>query len=673
MNYVARALGRLKLSRQILLIAAPVGLAFGLLFINYFQTANGLIQASKDELIGAQNLPLQTQLMDLIQTHRTATALALSGDVAARQSLGAIEQSVQNGLTDLKTKLPSEWTKTQAAIAQMDADWKTLQSKNLVQTQKENFRAHHLMLNAIIHSIRLAADESQLTLDPEVAGYYLMSPANFSLPLMQVQLATIQGLQTASLSTPEESAQALGEAQALLDNNQLLASDVAESLKKVQEAGTDVPNPLSEQAKNLVTRITEARHLLEQTNANPQAFKDPKVIGAINDCLANVQATQTQIITVLDQALANRIEQMTRDLTLKCLEALAVLTVAVALGVLVFRQITRHVNLLRHQAQALAEGNLTAVELVQSQDELGLISQSVEAVRIQQNQILRQIREASNQLGQSTETLSVATEQVKAGACAQSDSAASVASSVEELSVSVGQVADYANQAFQMAQNTGTASNTGQAKMRGTQNAIERIAESSEELAASIDSLGQRSDGISSIIQTIQAIAEQTNLLALNAAIEAARAGEQGRGFAVVADEVRQLSEKTARSTESISELVTGIQKETRKAVENVQGWKEKISQGIDDSKGANGSMVQIREHSEITERAVQEINDALSEQTAASNAIAQKIEKIAQMTEESATAARQVFEVSHEVHQTSKALQGLLSRFKLDDATAAG
>ncbi|HEX5485004.1 MAG TPA: methyl-accepting chemotaxis protein [Limnobacter sp.] len=673
MNPIIRALGTLKLTHQFLLIAAPVTVAFALLFFNYYQTDNALIQASKDELVGAQNLPLQTQLMENIQRHMGLTALTLAGDDQFKAQLGSLEKTIQSELEHIKSQLPPAWIKTHASLAEVRSDWAALQSKNLTLKPTQNFRAHSSLLSKMIRSIRLAADESQLTLDPDVAGYYLMSPVNFSLPMMHAQLSTIQSALASMVANGSISGNSIGQSQAMLDANAVLARDVVDSLKKVTETGTQVPEKALAMADKLVKNTADIQTLINKIVDSPLMFTGAKVYKTIDPWLSDQTTTQNQINALLINNLQDRIARMQNDEILKSGEALFALLLATLTGIWVFRRIGVHVQCLKQQASELSKGNLTPVKQVTTQDELGQISESIETIRKQQNQIMLKIRQASEQLGMSTETLGSATEQVSAGASAQADSAASVASSVEELSVSVSQVAEYANQAFEMAKNTGEASNSGQIKMQCTQEAIAKIADSSSELAIRIDNLGQRSNGISSIVQTIQAIAEQTNLLALNAAIEAARAGEHGKGFAVVADEVRKLSEKTAQSTESISELVTGIQQEALKAVDSVQGWKDKIRQSLEDSAKASEGMQQIQEHSQVTERAVQEINEALSEQTSASTMIAQKVEKIAQMTEESSSAAQQVSAVSQEVRHTARDLQELLARFSLDKSAELG
>lgn len=272
----------------------------------------------------------------------------------------------------------------------------------------------------------------------------------------------------------------------------------------------------------------------------------------------------------------------------------------------------------------------------------------------------------THQLTRNMQSLDKTSHTVKGGALEQSDSSSAVASSVEELSVSVGQVSEHSNTARDLAHRTGESAQQGLHQVGKTRQAMNLIGQSSEELSKTMNNLGARSEDISSIVKTIHEIAEQTNLLALNAAIEAARAGEQGRGFAVVADEVRRLSERTSDSTKNITQLVSDIQKDTRFAISNVNTWIVKITEGIEVSKQAEHMMTLIAEHSISTNHAIQEINEALGEQSASTQNIAQKIESIAQSAENAHTSAIDLKHITDEVNNTANRLQNLVNTYKL-------
>jgi methyl-accepting chemotaxis protein len=195
-------------------------------------------------------------------------------------------------------------------------------------------------------------------------------------------------------------------------------------------------------------------------------------------------------------------------------------------------------------------------------------------------------------------------------------------------------------------------------------NDLERVAGDINESAVLIQSLGERSKQISSVVGVIREIAEQTNLLALNAAIEAARAGEQGRGFAVVADEVRKLAERTAMSTQEISSTVQAILDETGVAVKRMQAVSSSMAVSVGLAREAGDSLATIDEHAQQTVDTVQNIADSTREQSSASQEIARLVENIAQMAEGSSGRAITNSERARNLQALASQLQAQLSRF---------
>jgi len=181
-----------------------------------------------------------------------------------------------------------------------------------------------------------------------------------------------------------------------------------------------------------------------------------------------------------------------------------------------------------------------------------------------------------------------------------------------------------------------------------------------------IQSLEQQSNEISAIVNVIKEIADQTNLLALNAAIEAARAGEQGRGFAVVADEVRKLAERTSKSTQEIGTMIDKIQNGTREAVTNIESGVTTGISGVALANKAGESITQIKAEAANLAQVVSDISDALKEQSIASNDVAKNVEKIAQMTEENNTAALQSANSANYLEKLASSLHVSISHFKI-------
>ncbi|AXS79231.1 methyl-accepting chemotaxis protein [Dechloromonas sp. HYN0024] len=271
---------------------------------------------------------------------------------------------------------------------------------------------------------------------------------------------------------------------------------------------------------------------------------------------------------------------------------------------------------------------------------------------------------SSSQVGASAVELQNAARSALASAEQAASSASGIAASMEELSVSITQVAENANQAAQISESAKEVTQTGRQVVSSTVVELERVASDINESASLIESLGERSKQISSVVGVIREIADQTNLLALNAAIEAARAGEQGRGFAVVADEVRKLAERTSLSTQEITSTVSAILDETGRAVQRMQNVSANMSESVELARQAGQSLQIIDQRAQETVEVVQGIADTTREQSAASQEVARLVEQIAQAADGSNSRAVENTARAENLQHMAANLQGQLARF---------
>ena len=257
-----------------------------------------------------------------------------------------------------------------------------------------------------------------------------------------------------------------------------------------------------------------------------------------------------------------------------------------------------------------------------------------------------------------------------AGAQEQSSQATEVAGAVEQMTKTIYETTKNTVQATEASKNAGVIAKDGGRVVEETIVGMNRIAEVVRKSADTVQELGKSSDQIGEIVQVIDDIADQTNLLALNAAIEAARAGEQGRGFAVVADEVRKLAERTSKATKEIATMIKQIQKDTYDAVDSMQEGTRQVEDGKLLAEKAGASLEEIIVGAERVVDIVTQVAAASEEQSSAAEQISKNIESISTVTNESASGIQQIAHASEDLNRLTLNLQELIAQFKLDNSS---
>jgi methyl-accepting chemotaxis protein len=349
---------------------------------------------------------------------------------------------------------------------------------------------------------------------------------------------------------------------------------------------------------------------------------------------------------------------------------LATTLLALLLGVLaawlITRQITRPLQATLAEVERIAAGDLTPGIAVTRRDELGVLQQGVQRMGSTLRELIGGIRDGVSQISSAAEELSAVTAQTSAGANNQKNETDQVATAMHEMSATVQEVARNAEQASEAATLADTEARDGDRVVNEAIDQIERLASEVSRSTEAMRALQKESDKIGSVVDVIKAVAEQTNLLALNAAIEAARAGEAGRGFAVVADEVRGLAKRTQKSTEEIEGLVAGLLLGTQQVASSMQSSYELTGSSVELSRRAGGSLESITRTVSNIQSMNQQIAAAAEQQSAVAEEIGRSIISVRDVSEQTASASDETARATVELARLGNQLQMMVSRFRI-------
>ncbi len=413
--------------------------------------------------------------------------------------------------------------------------------------------------------------------------------------------------------------------------------------------------------RQLETALTNYRSALQAfKNANTDAVQARK---EMTDQGATIVTLSEQLYQI---QLDRRDIESAQARTLQLISTLLALLVGVIAAFIITRQITRPLQETMAVVDRIASGDLSHNVIVTRRDELGVLQQGIARMGVTLRDLISGIRDGVTQIASAAEELSAVTEQTSAGVNSQKVETDQVATAMHEMTATVQEVARNAEEASQAAAAADGEAREGDKVVNEAIAQIERLASEVVRSTEAMSVLQQESDKIGSVMDVIKAVAEQTNLLALNAAIEAARAGEAGRGFAVVADEVRGLAQRTQKSTEEIEGLVAGLQNGTQQVSAVMNNSRALTDSSVALTRKAGDSLENITRTVSNIQSMNQQIAAAAEQQSAVAEEISRSIINVRDVSEQTAAASDETAKSSVELARLGGQLQQMVSHFRV-------
>ena len=442
------------------------------------------------------------------------------------------------------------------------------------------------------------------------------------------------------------------------------------------EEWTFIGNELQSVARSLMVWLDDEQKAaieaaLQAFALYQQAFANYQQVRAQSQAGETAMVEQARVVrSLVEEARAGE-EQAMADGSRRTLLMLGAMgAAAVLLGMLaalaISRSIVRPLRQTVAFAQRIAAGDLSQDLPPGRRDELGQLLEAMQRMTASLRTLVGRIGGGVGQIAAAAEQLSVITAQTSAGVQTQKLETEQTATAMHQMALTVQEVAQNAEQASQAARDADHQAQQGNHLVQQAIGQIDRLAAEVEQSAAAIQALSQESTRIGSVLDVIRGVAEQTNLLALNAAIEAARAGEQGRGFAVVADEVRALARRAQDSTQEIERLIVGLQRLAQGAVQQMDSSRSLTLDTVDLAGQAGTALGRITQAVSTIEQMNQQIAAAAEEQSAVADTISESVTRVRDIGEQSASAIEQSAASSAEVARLGSELQGLVAQFRL-------
>jgi methyl-accepting chemotaxis protein len=640
-----------------------------LLSINLIIHINEGVTVIEHERDGLTYIKAIREPIEQIQQHRGMVSAYLNGAETFHDRIMQKRIEVDDKMTALEAvdRELSSLLGVSGALSPLLQKWKTIKATSLNQDPLKSNNEHTDLVAEMIGLISKIADASEITLDPKLDTYYLGDAVvnNLINLIENMGQARAAGTGVAALGVHEQQSFVR---LSVLSNS---INNHAKRLSSGLNAAINANNTLSHRLNTAIAAnsraIKDMQSVLENIlqDTNHINIDEKTVFDKTTFAISGSYQLFDAISDELDRLFIERISSGKTDKNVTLIIVLTVIALIVYLFSGLYYSVVDSINIIRTATRQMASGNLNTRLALKTHDELQRVATDFNNMGDAFKDVVMQIANATAQLATMAEQTAVITEQTNQAIQTQLTETTQVATAMNEMSATVQEVASNTNNTSQAANEVNSQTVEGQKAMQDTIVRIQQLSETVEEAGTVIQQLELHSVEIGSVLDVIKGIAEQTNLLALNAAIEAARAGEQGRGFAVVADEVRTLASKTQVSTEEINQMIEKLQSGSAQAVAAVNSSQQLARSAVEQASKTGVALTNISGSIERVNDMSAQIASAAEEQSAVTEEINRNIVQINEMTEQTAIGAQQTSAANSEQTRLAAELQNLVARFK--------
>ena len=670
MNLAIQLMNKLSYPKKMVLISVVFLIPIIMLITLLLGQLGAGISSAEKEARGLEYIKTVRQMYQHVPQHRGMTNAYLLGASEFKSKILAKRKAIVADMAaiDAITEQYGEEFETHALWAEIKQTWQGLEQRAFSDPAQQILKEHTQLIARIYSLFEQVSNTSGLVLDPEINTFFIMDAIVYRLPKVTENMGQLRAVSSGTAASGVATIErriALGTLLANIESNaQAVADGMVIALRENPSIQSELGSLLqaAESATaNFANKVTDELLLAEFINSNSTDMFDT----GTQAIKANYQVYDA-LVPVLDRLFDARVVELSNDRMSILIAVFVALFIAIYLFMGFYQSMITAVQKLRAATKKVSEGDLTVNVDCGTEDELKEVEDALNSMVRHLNTTVKSLGSNASLLASASEELSATTSQARTGALEQQQQTDQIATAMNEMTSTVQEIARNAELVAAESHTADREAHEGSNIITTTIKSITDLSGEVGEAAEVIHQLEQNSNDIGTVLDVIKSIAEQTNLLALNAAIEAARAGEHGRGFAVVADEVRTLASRTQESTEQIQKMVSSLQMHTHKAVEVMDSDTKHAMKMAESTSSATESIDRIVDSvTKISDMSTM-VASASEEQSLVSEEINRNIVRIADLSVESMSGSEQIALGSDELAKLASELEMVVEHFKV-------